>query len=834
MKLNFNVELHSKSSNITSPKDLFMSLKRGYKFQYLWDVQSDVLSKWNSIRKEKDIIVKMNTGAGKTLVALLILQSLSNENGGNSIYVVPDNFLKEQVKNTATELGLRVTTDKDSMDFLQKNYILLINANELVNGKSAFGMRKANNINIDNIIIDDAHTCIATIKNQFSIKINKESSLYNKILATFKMPIARYMHISEKNLLDKLSEFSREHINIPYWIWNDNVIQIKEEICNYMREAEDDTSKRLLFTYPLIEDMLELCHCIIGWDGSEITPYSIPIEKIRNLQNAKHRVFLSATLPDLTVFNSILDIDPQKIKTNVITPEKAYDIGERLIIFPQYIKTDLADNDILLRVNEYGKRMNVLVIVPSNSRANYWMEKLKDVQVQRLDSSNIQSGIESVKNGQFTGITIVINKYDGIDLSNDSCRLVVIDKLPNASSMWDKYEMEVLPDSCRIKAELIQKIEQGMGRGIRSNTDYCGVILMNPSLIKTLYSNDTKSYFSEASQVQMAISEKLWEQMEKSDDIFDALEYVYTRDDEWVTFSKEKIINCEYNNTIKLNELEIICRKAFNAFKRGFKEDAVRYFDEYLNGKKDISLDEKGYIKMLKAEYEFHINPAKSQETLKSAFADNRKVIKPQEGVVYNRLVKIGAGSQAQCIKEYVKNHTLVDINSTLDKLKFEEGTSKEFESAIAELGLMLGFQSQRPEQEYNNGGPDNLWYLGDAYWIIECKNGTTTKTISKSDIEQLLSSMQWFQNEYKDKNFHPIIIHNSDIADKLANPNPQMKVINPLKLASLTNAVAKFYANIFESKISNNEEEIAKLIVNYNLTCGTINKYVDKIKTLS
>lgn len=540
---------------------------------------------------------------------------------------------------------------------------------------------------------------------------------------------------------------------------------------------------------------------------------------------------MSATLPDLTVFNSILGIDANKIETNVITPEKAYDIGERLIIFPQYIQKGLSDNDILLRIKEFGKNMNVLVIVPSKSRAKYWVDTITDVSIQRLDATNIQAGINAVKNGKFVGITIVINKYDGIDLLNDSCRLVVIDKLPNVSTMWDKFEMEVLPDSRRLNSELIQKIEQGMGRGIRSNTDYCGVILMNPSLIKTLYSNNSRNYFSEASQVQMAISEKLWEQMEDSDDVFAALDYIYSRDDEWVTFSKEQIIECEYRNEVKLNKLEIICRQAFDAFNRGLKEKAIQYFDDYLNNNKDITSDEKGYVKMLKAEYEYHLNPSKSQETLKSAFSDNRNVIKPQEGVIYMRMFKEEARTQAQGIKEYLKNHTHVDITSTLDKLKFEEDTSKEFEKAIFELGLMLGFKSQRPEQEYNNGGPDNLWGTNDKYWIIECKNGTTTNKISKSDIEQLLSSMQWFKNQYKDENFYAIIIHNSENADKLSNPDPAMKVVNPEKLAKLTIAVAKLYANIFESKINNNDEEIVKLLVNYGLTSTALIKYTGNIK---
>lgn len=831
MKLNFNIDLQNKSTMIVNPKDLFMSLKRGSKFQYLWDVQSDVLTKWNKIRQERNAIIKMNTGAGKTLVALLILQSLANENNGKSVYVVPDNFLKEQVKSTAMDLGIKITADKDGFDFLHKNQILLITVNELVNGKSAFGMRAGNNITIDNIIIDDAHTCLSVIKSQFSIKIKKEHPLYSKILSTFKTPLSRYLHISEKHLLEKLNEFSREQVTVPYWIWNENLCQIKEALFAAVREEENNNDTNIKFNYPLIEDSLELCHCIIGWDQIEISPFSIPIDKIRSFQNAQHRIFLSATLPDLTVFNSVLNISESEINQNIITPEKAYDIGERLIIFPQYINPKITDNDVVQRVKEYGKRMNVLVIVPSHSRAKYWKDMLADVNMQCLDTNKMQSGIDEIIKGKFVGITIIINKYDGIDLSNDYCRLVVIDKLPDVSTLWDKYEQEILPGSQRIITDLIQKVEQGMGRGIRSNTDYCGIILMNPSLIKTLYNDDPKGFFSEASQRQMEISEKLWEQMEETDDVFEILECIFSRDDEWVTFSKENLIDCEYKNEIKFNPLELICRQVYNEFRKGNKERALRYFDEYINSDKQLSDETIGYIKMLKAEYEYHINPVKSQETLKAAYARNNKVLKPQDGVVYTRLFNNEATTQAKEIVVYLKKHSLIDIKSTLDRLKFEEGTSKEFERAIFELGLMLGFKSQRPEQEFNDGGPDNLWLANDVYWIIECKNGTTTKTISKSDIEQLLSSIQWFKNKYADKKHEAILIHNANCADKLANPDPTMKVISPENLSNFVTKVSNFFANIYESKMTDNDTEIAKLLVDYKLTNTALLKYTSVIK---
>lgn len=74
-----------------------------------------------------------------------------------------------------------------------------------------------------------------------------------------------------------------------------------------------------------------------------------------------------------------------------------------------------------------------------------------------------------------------MNRYDGIDLPDNSCRILVIDGLPNISNMNDKYEHEVVRKSERIQREQIQRIEQGMGRGVRSSNDYCLIYLLGIS-----------------------------------------------------------------------------------------------------------------------------------------------------------------------------------------------------------------------------------------------------------------------------------------------------------------------------------------------------------------
>lgn len=80
----------------------------------------------------------------------------------------------------------------------------------------------------------------------------------------------------------------------------------------------------------------------------------------------------------------------------------------------------------------------------------------------------------------------MVNKYDGIDLPDNACRIIVLDGVPDARTSVERMKENYLQGSMDAIRNKIQKIEQGMGRGVRSNNDYCGVIIMGAPLIQQL------------------------------------------------------------------------------------------------------------------------------------------------------------------------------------------------------------------------------------------------------------------------------------------------------------------------------------------------------------
>jgi replicative superfamily II helicase len=74
----------------------------------LWRGQGEALSRWNVDRKRSDIQIGLNTGAGKTIVGLLIAKSFVNEGLENVLYVCPTIDLVLQTAKQAMSIESQI------------------------------------------------------------------------------------------------------------------------------------------------------------------------------------------------------------------------------------------------------------------------------------------------------------------------------------------------------------------------------------------------------------------------------------------------------------------------------------------------------------------------------------------------------------------------------------------------------------------------------------------------------------------------------------------------------------------------------------------------------
>ena len=125
-------------------------------------------------------------------------------------------------------------------------------------------------------------------------------------------------------------------------------------------------------------------------------------------------------------------------------------------------------------------------------------------------------------------------------------------------------------------------------------------------------------------------------------------------------------------------------------------------------------------------------------------------------------------------------NDLIMWVNALIESLAWGEENSKKFESAMLDLGLFLGFGSQRPEQDTGRG-PDNLWALGALqYLVIECKSGAVkASSINKHDCNQLNGSMTWFADKYdKSCSATPVMVHPKTTPEHAATLHADARIV--------------------------------------------------------
>ena len=794
---------------IINPRDLFSALpSKNDKYQYPRDVQTQVWNKWFEKRNDDNIIIKMNTGGGKTVVGLIILKSCLNENIGPAIYVVPDNFLVNQVITEASALGISVTIDEQSYDFTAGKSILVCNIHKLINGRSVFGVNERK-IDIGSIIIDDAHACLDTVESQFTLSIPSDDDLYQKLLELF-LPSIREQNESKAIELENSQPNTLELV--PFWSWKNNLSEVRRLL------VENQNNPNIEWQIPLLKEKLALCRCTISDKKIEITPHMIPIDVIPSLETTKRKIFMTATLVDDSILSTHFDLDLDSL-SNCITPDTASDIGDRMIFLPQKIDPNITDEELKAYYKKLSEKHNVVVIVPSFYRKGFW-EDAADIII---DSDNMKESIEKLKN-EHIGLAILVNRYDGIDLPHNACRVLVIDNLPDARRAIDQITESQLKGSQKAIINKIQKIEQGMGRGVRSNDDYCAIFLMGNGLVKNLYKQNSLDNFSASTKAQFELSESLSRQIGTLEQIDEAIQSFLDRDEEWVKVSKGKLASLTYSAS-KSDKFLIAQRLAYNEASINQFREASDILSESIN--KDIPTNDKilrGYGKQILAEYINLTDEVEAQKVLLSAIRDNKSVLKPKAGIEYERIRSVDGQInklKMNLIEKYpegLNNQYILDIESILDDLIFRPGTANKFEEAIKQLAFYLGFVGQRPENEYGRG-PDNLWALGNnEYFIIECKNGVTNEMINKHDINQLNGSIEWFKNKYDHSNkYTPIMIHLGDKCEYSATPNEASRVITKEKLDEFKTNIKKFSIALKGINLYD-DSKIRELIITFKL----------------
>lgn len=275
----------------TEPIELYDTLDRAHDKGPLRPAQLTVLNEWHSNHQEaRDVIVKLHTGQGKTLIGLLMLQSRLNAGHGPALFLCPNNFLVAQTCEQARQFGIATCTADPELpdEFDNGTKILVTSVQKLFNGLTKFGLNRQS-VAVGTILIDDAHACADIIRDACRIRIPSEEPAYNALQTLFANELEAQ---GVGTWADILNGKRDALLPVPYWAW----LPRETEVAGILSKYADRNS--IKFTWPLLKDMLGRCQCVISGAAVEIESNVAPLEAFGSYWTAERRVFMSATVTD--------------------------------------------------------------------------------------------------------------------------------------------------------------------------------------------------------------------------------------------------------------------------------------------------------------------------------------------------------------------------------------------------------------------------------------------------------------------------------------------------------------------------------------------------------
>lgn len=792
------------------PLEIFNALTLRGSIENIWGPQQEALQNWHKNRTHNDNIIKMNTGGGKTLVGLLVAQSLVNESK-QVLYVCANNQLVEQTKTKADECGIsysiRYKSDwENERKFNSAETFCITNYASVFNGKSIFHRR-----NVDAIIFDDAHVAENVIRSQFTLEITSDKELFSKAVSLFRNYFSNTCISSVFE--DAVNGERNRIIFVPMFIINEYAKQLR----TIFIEGGIDTDELTLFSWEYLKDHLNHCCFFISGKGIEVTPPVIPFHRLSYFNDSTRRIYLTATTPTQTAFVRTFG----KENVNVISPSGKSGDAQRLFVFLRGEEDDQHKKDALKLI---GQRKSC-VITPSSAKADEWSEN--GYIFKRTDG---HAKIVEFANSAGSDMLILAARYDGIDLPGKACQILVLDRLPMGESLYDSFiDKSIQIDTIR-SSQTATRLVQAIGRIFRSNTDHGVVMLRGGDIQRWILSPKNISFFPPLLQKQIQLSKNLIDEVNEGRVSYeDLIEKIINGDKEWDEFYKGYIEQFEIKESLQSDTeylpLLIREREAFQKLWEGQYNEALT---DYLS----LAEDAYNYEKRLGAWY-YHWTGYACQLSVDDEEAIRHYLFASNERIELGRpRVKEGSLSfkadirpkfQAIKLANFFKSKRTTFsrlLEQVRTNLQYGEDTNKT-EQAIEMLGILLGLNSSRPDKTKHTG-PDVIWVAEEIKSLAAFELKTDKKIdgyYSKDNIKDCNDHHVWLEDNFKDYSYCcEALVGRTLKVDDIANPSENLLVIQLEQFIDLFGRTVNLYRHVESAGTGDLEVVFERWLRHYGL----------------
>ncbi len=722
----------------------------------LWRGQAEALRRWNVAREKSDVVVSLTTGAGKTVVGLLIAQSLVHEGLRNVVYLCSTNDLVMQTSKEASGIGIAHTTrigrDWSNDLFETEKGFCITNYHALFNGHSAIIKR----FRPEAILFDDAHVAEGIIRDAYTLKITLKDhvELYRQISSLFS---GHFEELAIRGKFEKAAGHGGgEMVMATPRGMKERVNQLDEILRHGVQ-----THNSLSYAHAHLADHLASCILVIADGVIEIAPPFIPTLTHRGFKQDIRRIYLSATLQSQVEFVRSFGRKPSE----VIEPENDAGNGERLILTGHKVDGGFGPDF----VRKLTKLRKAVVAVPSYIQANSW--KMLSTPPK---AENFTAELEAFRVQQ-KGVFVLVSRADGIDLPAETCRIMILEGVPTGSSLIERLQYERLEMQGAQDRRIAGRITQLFGRINRGRNDYGVFLIEGRDLGVWLARDRSVALLPPLLRQQIVVGRQVQEDMgiKGPDQAIEITEAVLNRDQGWVNFYSTEVRSADLDE-------DIIARTA--EAENGLVEAALaeaRYAEAIWEGDyarartalERVAVSTEAADTKLSGWHEIWIAATHEADGDPDAANDHYDIARRRlpdylrlprrpatvdsignlknEDPFFEQMLYLTQPTEAAAYEKRLRKFQS-------DLVLIDTGTPRQAEVGVRTLGELLGFKATRPDNDDMGTGPDVIWESLTEKQIVsfELKTDKVADTATykkEKDIGQGHNHLQWMTDQYPD-----------------------------------------------------------------------------------
>jgi len=771
------------TSSTESPEALFRDL-RSRSVEGLLSQQADMLRKYMDHVDDLDVAMQMPTGSGKTLVGLLIAEWRRRTRRERTVYLCPTRQLVYQVVDQAiNKYGIntiaftgrqRDYSLADRSEYTNAEVLAVTTYNGLFNTNPFFK-------DVQFILFDDAHAAENYVGEFWSLGVEKRNpehkTLFTALCSVLKnvLPVTDYSRLAGES--DDASVGWINKLPAPvFFTKHDELFGVLDTHC--------ETGTNLHYKWTVLRDHLNSCHLYYGRDRFLLRPLISPTNSHKPFSDAVQRVYMSATLGEGGELERLVG---KRGLTRIPAPEgwDRQGIGRRLFFFPMRSMGEEACHVLVGSMLEKVGRG--LILTPSVREAENFRESLSSMPDFKLFSA---TDIESSKHdfvSKDKAVAIVANRYDGIDLVGDECRLLIASGLPRATNLQEQFLISRMAVPILYNDRIRTRIVQATGRCTRSSTDFAAVVILGEQLNEFLLQPETRQYLHP--ELQAEIEFGIEESKDRNQEEFLAnIEVFLTHGEDWDDVD-EHIVGLRDG----LSEIPLPCVNNFiDAVPHEVSYQYALWNEDYqtaLDEAREVltAIDGPPKLRGYRAFWMYlagnvawlmhnKLGICGMNDTARKYYS---KAAEAAMDVAWlHELARIGLFDEEPCQTDDGYLDSVIErLELQLEKLgtvhnrKFErlvkeildglqQTRAGAFERSQVLLGRLLGYKA---DNSADDSAPDPWWVLTDDEGIVfedytDCSNEAI---ISTTKVRQAVSHPSWLKakDEYMDIRFEVVLI---------------------------------------------------------------------------